>query len=106
MVRKLLVLLAVLAGSLQLSAQVFTIGTGTTPTTGTTITPYKTFWHDGRAQYGFDLLRLINNVCFHGVCCELDQQKSSRDSNDDLNSQPDKNKFFSKTPRREHAYLA
>jgi hypothetical protein len=51
MVRKLLVLLAVLAGSLQLSAQVFTIGTGTTPTTGTTITPYKTFWHDGRAQY-------------------------------------------------------
>ena len=51
MVRKLLVLLAMLAGSLQLSAQVYTIGTGTTPTTGTTITPYKTFWHDGRAQY-------------------------------------------------------
>jgi hypothetical protein len=51
MVRKLLVLLAVLAGSLQLSAQVFTIGSGTTPTVGTTITPYKTYWHDGRAQY-------------------------------------------------------
>jgi hypothetical protein len=37
--------------SLISNAQVFTIGTGTTPTTGTTITPYKTYWHDGRAQY-------------------------------------------------------
>ncbi|MBM3433969.1 MAG: PKD domain-containing protein [Bacteroidetes bacterium] len=59
MVRKLLVLLAMLAGSLQLSAQVFTIGTGTTPTTGTTITPYKTFWHDGRAQYLIRATELI-----------------------------------------------
>lgn len=33
MVRKLLVLLAMLAGSLQLNAQIYTIGTGTTPTT-------------------------------------------------------------------------
>ncbi|MFM8565038.1 MAG: hypothetical protein ACKOBQ_02695, partial [Bacteroidota bacterium] len=59
MVRKLLVLLAMLAGSLQLSAQVFTIGNGTTPTTGTTITPYKTFWHDGRAQYLIRATELI-----------------------------------------------
>ncbi|MEY4969341.1 MAG: hypothetical protein RLZZ261_1112 [Bacteroidota bacterium] len=51
MVRKLLIFMAMLASMAQLSAQVFQIGSGTTPTTGTTVTPYKTFWHDGRAQY-------------------------------------------------------
>jgi PKD domain/Periplasmic copper-binding protein (NosD)/Secretion system C-terminal sorting domain/Right handed beta helix region len=51
MVRKLLIFMAMLASMVQLSAQVFQIGSGTTPTTGSTVTPYKTFWHDGRGQY-------------------------------------------------------
>ena len=51
MVRKLLIFMAMLASMAQLSAQVFQIGSGTTPTTGSTVTPYKTFWHDGRGQY-------------------------------------------------------
>ena len=51
MLRKLLLASSFLAFALQLSAQVYTIGTGTTPTTGSTVTPYKTFWHDGRSQY-------------------------------------------------------
>ena len=51
MLRKLLITSSFLAFALQLSAQVYTIGTGTTPTTGSTVTPYKTFWHDGRSQY-------------------------------------------------------
>ena len=49
--RKLLIFSAMLASMVQLSAQVYTIGTGTTPTTGSNVTPYKTFWHDGRSQY-------------------------------------------------------
>jgi hypothetical protein len=51
MLRKLLITSSFLAFALQLSAQVYTIGTGTTPTTGSNVTPYKTFWHDGRSQY-------------------------------------------------------
>ena len=51
MLRKLLITSSFLAFALQLSAQVYTIGTGTTPTTGSNLTPYKTFWHDGRSQY-------------------------------------------------------
>jgi hypothetical protein len=51
MLRKLLITSSFLAFALQLSAQVYTIGTGTTPTTGATVSPYKTFWHDGRSQY-------------------------------------------------------
>jgi hypothetical protein len=51
MVRKLLIFIAMLASMVQLSAQVYTIGSGTTPTTGSSVTPYKTFWHDGRGQY-------------------------------------------------------
>ena len=51
MLRKLLLTSSFLAFALQLSAQVYTIGTGTTPTTGSIVTPYKTFWHDGRSQY-------------------------------------------------------
>jgi hypothetical protein len=51
MLRKLLITSSFLAFVLQLSAQVYTIGTGTTPTTGSNVTPYKTFWHDGRSQY-------------------------------------------------------
>lgn len=51
MLRKLLLTSSFLAFVLQVSAQLYTIGTGTTPTTASNVTPYKTFWHDGRSQY-------------------------------------------------------